>query len=143
VVLGLLLAAAGDPHAAQRNLYHEHVVVGGTMVERARVLAAHTRAMLGHSPAMDAHAGHGVPRPAGAGESAAGGHADVEAAHVVVLRAGGPAGPTVFGTGGATMLVSTGTGLSAPRFALGAVAAVDAPVPAILLTALDPPPRAC
>ncbi|MDR7422124.1 MAG: hypothetical protein QN159_06620 [Armatimonadota bacterium] len=153
-ILGFVLVAAADPGAARRTPYHEHVVIGGTAAERARVLAAHTRAMVGHPPLPDLHAGHAVPR--GSGPAPAGGwplgaegpvvgglDGDGEArARVLVLRAGGPVGPAVFGAGGGAIMASSWPRLPAPRPLIGTVVPPWAPVHDTPPTALDPPPRA-
>jgi hypothetical protein len=153
-VVVLVLAAVADPDAARRTPYHEHVVVGGTAAERARALVAHARAMVGHPPGTDVHGRHEVPghvgpspadgRSSAAGPSASSGpEADDQArVRVLVLRAGGPAGPAVFGTGGGAVLVSASPRLLAPRPFVGTVAPPWAPVPDAPPTTPDPPPRA-
>jgi hypothetical protein len=136
VALVLFPAAALDPSAAQRTPHHDHVVVGGTPVERARVLAAHTRAMVG-GPPTGRHVGHAVPA---AGD--ANGAADQAAPRVLIVRGSAATGPTVFGTGGSALLASGWKSPPVMRPTVGTTVptAVSRCLP--FLPTPDPPPRA-
>jgi hypothetical protein len=125
VFLAGLLASAGS----ERDPYHGHIVIGGTMAERARVLAAHLRAEAGGNNAPV----FGEIAPAPAGRTAAARVFSVQPRH---------GGAAVWSGGGALHVVTYApVRLCPPPGSAGPSAATLGGAPQVARGAAEPPPR--
>jgi hypothetical protein len=137
IVIGTSLL---DPHAAERDPGHDHVVVGGTALEQARALSLHLR----ESRGMVDGPTKTLPRPSGlqSHHRARIGEFDAPPAAKVFSVGQGNASASIVSRGRA-LLVTWAADATMVPFPPGALVPPSAVLPAgIVLSVSEPPPRA-
>jgi hypothetical protein len=138
ILLMLALAAvvassAVDPHAAERDPDHTHIVVGGTALDRARALEWHLKH--GH----DEHP-LALPFAASSDEDEQGGNGSARA-HVLSIRSGQAADVMVLSLEGGVALSSNWLFVPPSPPEVHAPASVSVFVSEADPSVLEPPPR--